>query len=147
MKLILYVLPLAITSQVAAQSTLPTAVEAMGATPTTFEMLKTKNRSRFYFERPDPRGTHHVFLDDYNLNSGNGLSPEIQAQPGTRRVTSIVSSLTPSRLDLTSSEVSIGTVRLRGSAATTREIYVDSILNLKQPLRVRVRERARPSSD
>lgn len=109
-----------------------------------FERLQVKNRSRLFLDTPSPRGEHYIYLDDSNLNSGEGLSPEIRVRPGTRGVTTVVHTFTPSRLCSPESDTSIGTVRLRDAQLALRGIQLRTILDLEQPLTVEVRERGRP---
>jgi len=108
-----------------------------------FERLEVKNRSRLFLNMPSPRGEHYVYLDDFNLNSEEGLSPEIQVQPGTRGVTTVVHTFTPSRLCLPD-DTAIGTVRLRDAQLAPRGIQLRTIFELQQPLEIEVRERGRP---
>lgn len=109
-----------------------------------FERLQVKNRSRLFLDTPSPRGEHYVYLDDFNLNSGQGLSPEIQVQPGTRSVTTVIHTFTPSRLCAPGSDTSIGTIRLRDAQLALRGIQLRTIFDLEQPLEIEVRERERP---
>lgn len=140
----LYILfPLAIFALPLAAQTTSTARPAT-TTEGVFERLQVKNRSRLFLDTPSPRGEHYVYLDDYNLNSGEGLSPEIQVRPGTRGVTTVVHTFTPSRICSPGSEASIGTVRLRDAQLALRGIRLKTILDLKQPLEIEVRERGQP---
>lgn len=148
MKSILCLLPLFLPFQLAAQTSSPTsATESAGASIVTFERLEAKNRSRFFSDLPSPGGEHYIYLDDYNLNTGDGLSPEIQVQPQTRRVTTVVTSFTPIRLNRATGEASIGTVRLRNAEASPRKIQIKTTLDLKYPIRIQVRERAHQDPD
>lgn len=134
--LVIFALPLA------AQSTSPAKLPI--TTEGVFERLQVKNRSRLFLDTPSPRGEQYVYLDDYNLNSGEGLSPEIQVRPGTRGVTTVVHTLTRSRLCSSGNEASIGTVRLRDAQLALRGIRLKTILDLKEPLEIEVRERGQP---
>lgn len=123
----------------AAQST--SSAKPASTTEGVFERLQVKNRSRLFLDTPSPRGEHYVFLDDYNLATGEELSPEIQVRPETRGVTTVVHTFTPSRICSPGSEVSIGTVRLRDAQLALRGIRLKTIFDLKQPLEIEVRER------
>jgi hypothetical protein len=139
----LYILfPLAIFAlPLAAQNA--STIRPASATEGVFERLQVKNRGRLFLDTPSPRGEHYVYLDDFNLNSGEGLSPEIEVQPGTRGVTTVVHTFTPSRLCSPGSDTSIGTVRLRDAQLALRGIQLRTILDLKQPLEIEVREQGR----
>lgn len=110
-----------------------------------FDQLRAKNRSRLFKGLPSPRGDHYVYIDDANLASGQGLSPEIQLQPNSRSVEVVVHTLTPNQVSLAGDEASIGTVRLRQAESAPRQIEVKTTIDLQQPLRVRVRERPKVS--
>jgi len=134
--LVVFALPLA------AQSTSPTRLPS--TTEGLFERLQAKNRSRLFFDTPSPRGEQYVYLDDRNLNSEEGLSPEIKVQPETRGVTTVVHTLTPSHIFSSESEASIATVRLRDAQLAPRGIRLKTLLDLKEPLEIEVRERGQP---
>ena len=116
-----------------------TAPSAVGV----FDQLQAKNRSRLFQNLPDPRGNHYVYIDDANLASGQGLSPEIQLQNDSRGVKVVVHALTSNQVSLAADEASVGTVRLRETASAPRPIEVKTTIDLQQPLHVRVRERIR----
>ena len=134
------VFPLALLAlPLAAQST--SSAKPVSATEGVFEHLQAKNRSRLFLDAPSPRGEHYVYFDDYNLSTGEELSPEIQVRPETRSVNTIVHTFTPSRICSPGSEISIGTVRLRDAQLALQGIRLKTILDLKQPLEIEVRER------
>ena len=106
-----------------------------------FGRLEVKNRSRLFVDNPSPSGQHYVYLDDYNLNSGVGLDPEIRVQPETRGVTTVVHTWTRTRISSAQGDFSIGTVRLLDAQRALRGIQVRTIFDLNQPLEIEVRER------
>ena len=139
----LYILvPLAIVALPLAAQESSTSGPA-STTEGVFERLLVKNRAPLFRDTPSPRGEYYIYLNDFNLNSGEGLSPEVQVRPGTRGVTTVVQTFTPSRLSL-ESDASIGTVRLRDTQLAPRGVQVKTILDLQQPLEIEVRERDRP---
>ncbi len=145
---LLYLLTFAFVTPLAAQTlSSSSATELSAAAATTFERLQAENRSRLFSDIPSPRGEHYVYLDDSNLGSGEGIAPEIQVQPGTRSVTTVINAFTPNRLRLAGDEASIGTVRLLEADAASREIHLKTRVNLQHPLRVRVRVRERTRSN